>query len=499
MSKNNLKFNDMLLKLSFRRKITLFFSIFLTIEILFIFFYFPVKFEKIQYDSIKEKAKSIGELTAFSIGPGFFFTDKEAIEDALSGVKQLKDISYIVVSNTKNEVVSSFNFTTAKNVNYSETSENAFNEKEEIYKFSSPIYYKDSNLGTLYIGFSIKDVNKEINNSRNTVILISLILFILNIAAVIFISNILVRPLSKIAKGFEKISKGDFSTRVNSKGNDEIANLINSFNTMADKLEDTYNQLQQENSARKETEINLHHAKDELALALEQEKTLNDLKTRFISIVSHEYRTPMTAILTSTYLLDIFFQRQLKDDFDKHIKKIQQAIDEMTNLLNDVMIVGKIDAGKVTLNLTEIDIVKYISELFKQAEMLDKKEHIYIFKSDIETCVIQTDENLITHIFNNLIFNAIKYSAEKSEIMIDIQDIRDVIKIDIIDAGIGIPMEEHKYLFDQFFRANNVGKVGGTGLGLSIVKKYVDMLNYKITFTSEINEGTTFSVFLNKK
>ncbi len=264
-------------------------------------------------------------------------------------------------------------------------------------------------------------------------------------------------------------------------------------------LEDTLEELRFENLERKRTQEALEQAQAEIELALIQEKELNELKSRFISIVSHEYRTPLTVILSSTYLIEKFFEINNKDEFAKHLKNIQLSVKSMTKLLDDVLTIGKTEAGKINVVPSEINLVKYSKSVMEDIKLTDKHNHLYEFFTNIQHINIYTDLNLLNKILVNLLSNAIKYSGAGSLVRFEIIDKDTFIEFNVIDHGIGIPNQEREHLFESYHRFKNVGAISGTGLGLSIVKKFVDILKGTITVYSEEGKGSTFSLTLPKE
>jgi signal transduction histidine kinase len=481
--------------LSLGSKLIIAFSFLLTAICLFIYIYFPAKFEKQAMMHISQMAESISNISAYSIAPGLYFKDYQEINLLLRDIKKNKNFEYLVIHDTSNIPVVYENLNKAKNVNYTVLEDKDFLSGEGlIYKSSTVVRHNDAIIGTLYLGISTVDVRKSIYESRRSIAIYSIILFILGIGFVIGISTILTKPIKNLTKTFEIISEGDLSHRAIVNSKDEIGDLSNSFNLMVEKLEKAHYSLTYEIQVRKETEEELINAKEELSKSLEIEKNLNDLKSRFVSMVSHEYRTPLTVILTSTYLMEKFFQLQLKPEFSRQLVIVQNSVKNMVQLLDDILFLGKSDAGKLKVSLKSLDIIETIEDLVRQSEVLDKNNHEIIFQKTNESCFINSDENLLRQIFTNLISNAIKYSPKGSSVKINLEMQPEKVLFTIIDNGIGIPEDEKEFLFDSFFRARNVHEISGTGLGLSIVYRCVNALSGEITADSKENVGTIFVV-----
>lgn len=261
------------------------------------------------------------------------------------------------------------------------------------------------------------------------------------------------------------------------------------------KLETTNSDLAIEIKERKQAELLLEKNKEELRAALEKEKDLSELKSRFVTMASHEFRTPLSTILSSASLIAKYQDPENSDKRIKHIERIKSSVNNLTSILNDFLSLGKLEEGKVTTAPVLFDVKEFGTELVNEMkEMARPGQQISYTHSGITAA--ELDKNLTRNICLNLISNAIKYSDEGKNIVFT-TDIRSSKLIIVVsDEGMGIPKEDQQHLFERFFRANNVSNIQGTGLGLNIVKKYVDLLHGQIEFTSEYGKGTTFTVHL---
>lgn len=493
------RINILFKNMSIRSKLIIAFTFLLVGICIFIFIYFPSKFEEQSIKHISDLAESISMITAYSIEPSLFFMDEKDIGKVIQNTKQNKNIEYIVLLNTKEETVICENCSKAREVDFLKVGgTNSFSSDGMIYKYYTPVNHENVQIGKLYLGLSTREVIESINESRASIAISSIILFIIGIIFIIGISNILAKPITRLSKTIELISEGDLSQRAIINSKDEIGLLAHTFDIMVDKLEEAYQELKQEIIIRKETELELINAKEEISLSLEIEKKLNDLKTRFVSMVSHEYRTPLTIILSSTYLLDIFYKKQLTSDFNKQLSIIQDTVDNLVKLLDDILIISRSDAGKLKVESKPLNIVSLIDGIILQTSVIDKNKHKFTFNYDNDNLIINSDEYLMQQIINNLISNALKYSPKDSFVKMNLEDNQEKIILTINDDGIGIPNEDQVNLFDSFFRAKNTTGISGTGLGLAIVKRYVDALGGKISFQSNVNQGTTFHVEIPK-
>lgn len=249
-------------------------------------------------------------------------------------------------------------------------------------------------------------------------------------------------------------------------------------------------------------------AEDDLQESLTKEKELSELKTRFISTASHEFRTPLTTILGSTELLRYYSHNWSEEKKQLHFERIYSRVQHMTQLLDDVLLVGKAESQKIEFNPNPINLIQFCHSLVEELQLNAGRNHSIIFTSpglggDRENEAVPNpyisavlDEKLLQHILNNLLSNAIKYSPVGStiEFVLTCCDRQAIFQIQ--DRGIGIPHEDKLRLFEAFHRASNVGDAPGTGLGLVIVKNAVDLHGGEITVNSQVGVGTTFTVTL---
>lgn len=261
-------------------------------------------------------------------------------------------------------------------------------------------------------------------------------------------------------------------------------------------VEDAMIELKYENEERRRTQEELYEAKNELSIALKNEIELNELKNRFISMVSHEYRTPLTVILSSSYLIEAAFKKQDPAVFTKYTNLIQSSVANMTKLLEDVLFMGKVYSGKLSSTFNQFNLNDLLTTIIEEIRSIDKGEHKILPVFQQEKTFIDADEKLIHQIVLNLISNACKYSPADTEILVESFDRGEDFCIAITDYGIGIPQDELGKLFEPFHRLTNVGTIPGTGLGLSIVKNCVDALGGEIKVDSRLGEGTRFVVVL---
>jgi signal transduction histidine kinase len=249
-----------------------------------------------------------------------------------------------------------------------------------------------------------------------------------------------------------------------------------------------------------ETALSRYQAELASQRALQKEKELNRLKSQFVSIVSHEFRTPLTIVLVSLDLLEEFDGEIDLEKRKKYFKRARTSIELMSSLLEEVLVIGESDNGNLKCQLAPLNLSQFCRNLVEELQSTGGEEHLMTFREFSQIGLIpqrvQVDEKLLRHILTNLISNASKYSPRGSQIWICLMYESDTLTFQVKDEGIGISKSEQTQLFDTFYRGANVSHVQGTGLGLSIVKRCVDAYGGNITIESEMGVGSTFTVSL---
>jgi signal transduction histidine kinase len=228
--------------------------------------------------------------------------------------------------------------------------------------------------------------------------------------------------------------------------------------------------------------------------ALKKEMELNELKSRFVTMASHEFRTPLSAILSSASLIGKYNELEDESKRLKHVNRIKSSVTNLTGILNDFLSLSKLEEGIVTVTPEEFDIVEVSKEMRDDLLGVLKEGQQIVYQHMGEDSVVTLDRNIVKNIIINFLSNAIKYSPEGKRIEFRTKLDKGHLAIVVKDEGIGIPDADKARLFGRFFRAQNAGNVPGTGLGLNIVQKYIGLLGGEISFTSQLNRGSTFEV-----
>ena len=257
---------------------------------------------------------------------------------------------------------------------------------------------------------------------------------------------------------------------------------------------DLEQQVEERTHSLRDTVQALQQAKEEVSLSLVKEKELGQLKSRFVSMASHEFRTPLSSIQLSASLIDKYAEAFENPNVGKHVGKIKNAVGNLTTILNDFLSLEKLEAGKVEPSFTHFDLVKLAEEITEEMQMVAKQDQSIIYQHTGAYNMVYLDQNLLRNCVINLVSNAIKYSGEHTFIEFNTEINERLCIITIKDNGIGIPETDQKHLFEAFFRANNTGNIPGTGLGLNIVARYINLMRGTITFESNVDKGTIFII-----
>ena len=267
------------------------------------------------------------------------------------------------------------------------------------------------------------------------------------------------------------------------------AELENKVQIRTEALNNTVAELEREVQIRKKAE-------KEIKDSLHKERELNELKSKFVSLASHEFRTPLSAILSSASLIAQYKDKHELDKIDKHIGRIKSSVMHLTNILNDFLSLGKLEEGKIEVNREELQLEPFFHEIEEEIKLtLKAGQHIEVECASALT-TLRTDARILRNVLFNLISNASKYSPENKPIHLGCKLVGSQVQFSVRDEGIGIPDDDKKHIFERFFRATNAGNIQGTGLGLNIVRRYAELLGGNIAFESTYGKGSTFTLSL---
>jgi signal transduction histidine kinase len=245
----------------------------------------------------------------------------------------------------------------------------------------------------------------------------------------------------------------------------------------------------------KEALQRLEQSQAELSEALDKERQLNEIKSRFVSMASHEFRTPLSSVLSSASLIGKYTTTEQQPNRDKHVNRIKESVKHLNNLLEDFLSLGKLDEGKVGAQYGSFQLSETIHDTIDEVRgMVRNGQEIKYEHSGDNT--VYSDRKLLKNILINLISNALKFSDETAVVEVESNVKDDTAAIRVKDKGIGISEEDQEHLFSSFFRGKNALNIQGTGLGLHIVKRYTELIGGTIHLKSTLGEGTTVTVII---
>ena len=267
----------------------------------------------------------------------------------------------------------------------------------------------------------------------------------------------------------------------------KVENRTSKLQETVDKLEKSNDQLQEEIRKRKQAENKI---KD----ALEKEKELNELKSKFLSLVSHEFKTPLSGILSSSTLAEKYTRTDQQGKRERHLKTIKNKVHYLTGILNDFLSLERLESGKVNYKFEKFSLQSLVNEVVYNANITLKSNQELKYTTDIKDIILEQDKGVLELVLSNLLGNAIKYSKEDAQIKFLIRSTTKKVNFEVQDRGLGIPGKDQKHIFDRYFRAENVANQQGTGIGLNISKTHIENLGGDISFTSQEGKGSSFFI-----
>jgi PAS domain S-box-containing protein len=232
----------------------------------------------------------------------------------------------------------------------------------------------------------------------------------------------------------------------------------------------------------------------ELENALQKEIELGDLKTRFVSMASHEFRTPLTSILSSAALIEKYTESDQQPKRAQHIQRIKSSVAHLTEILEEFLSAGKLEAGKVEVRPEEFGVAEFFDDLVSVLAGMQKPGQSIELSISDSSARFTTDTSMLRKILLNGLSNALKFSQKN--VLLSVQSNQNSIEITIQDQGIGISEQDQKHLFERFFRGGNANIIPGTGLGLHIMDRYVRLIQGELTLSSKLDHGTTLTFIL---
>ncbi len=437
-------------------------------------------------------------ITAYHLGIAIHSNNRERIDEEIRISKMNPDVEYLIVTDTQNMMIAEANPDKAIILNFkmNPTQHLPLSVEGSAVRLYMPIKYDNLTVGHLYLALSASEFMDSLHTLKISTYLIGIIFVAFFLLVIKLLSNYITRPIKEFIKVIDHISIGNLNERIEFSATDEFGKLSQAFNDMLERLELVQEDLHNEIDVRRITEDQLRDAQEEMAQALLYEKDLNLMKSNFVTTVSHEYRTPLTVIMSSTYLLQKFHERGMAEGFDKQLQQIQTAVNSMIKLLDDVLVINRNDLTRHAVRFSTLEVIDFCKNISQRVKDSDKHHHTFEFLAEQPSLYFKTDPNLLSGIVNGLLSNAVKYSPPDTNITIAVIEIGNFLVIEIKDKGLGIPEKDLPHIYESFYRGSNIISAEGNGLGLTIIKRYVDLLQGKIVVDSKVGEGTTISIHI---
>lgn len=479
-------------------------------------------------DNLTFLSKIVGEYSVATI----IFDDRDGAEKVLEKLAAIPYITNAYIYDTTGVVYARYPATKVKDLSL----KNPKYVRDSLYETNKSIIiiddilYENSRYGYIQLFASRDYINGKINSNLIYLSMLFILIVFISYFLAKWIRRPLTNPIVELSNQINDITINDnYKVDISHNSKDEIGDLYRGIDVMIKKirvqiekqikaeqvlsqmneeLEETVNrrtilleaaieQLKLEVEERERTTQELLETKDSLSKALTNEKELVDMKNRFINMISHEYRTPLTVIMSSLSLLEKYSVPNNPARFDSHTQKIRIAIKRMLEMLNDILTLGRVEDRRFVLNKEDVKVMVVFEELINELNVIFEDKHTIEINCIDENLFVNTDLNAFTHIFRNLLSNAYKYTIESSTIMVNVLKLdAGKVMFEVIDNGIGIPEDFKDKMFEPFNRSSNATNIQGTGLGLSIVKKYVEELGGSIDYQSFEGKGTKFTVVL---
>lgn len=465
---------------------------------LFIFIYFPRRLRTQSLEANFENVKDIAEIISYGVGPGLFFDDQKGIEEVFNSAKQNKDLVYIMVRDRSGRSVRAFNRQRARELTNLEWDRNPYVTPDgQVINIMRPVLLGGEEIGKVWLGFSLADLQARIRNTRGAIALVSLFVFGVGIAIALAIGLMITTPLEHLSETVEQIAQGDLSRRSQLTSDDEVGRLSLAFNTMVGKLESAQGELEDLNARLEKRAEDLQKEIGERKLIEQQLKRekeraelANRAKSDFLANMSHELRTPLNAVIGFAQVLGDRYFGELNQKQTEYVKDIQSSGEHLLGLINDILDIAKIEAGKVQLELSPVYIRQILEHCLIMIKEKCARHRISIslqFEDGVDGLEIQVDPRKLKQILYNLLSNAAKFTPEGGAICLSAARHDEKIVIGVKDTGIGIDPAHQGKIFEEFYQVQGgiADKTPGTGLGLALTKRMVEMHGGRIWVESE--------------